>query len=113
MCAKQTKQMADGCFRLVGPHQGCVCLASLGRAHIRSVLHSCKLIHLFSDGMKEEMIDKLRSILAQFEYQCLWDSKGVPFRTYLYVPETHPLTEKEFHEREDFAHVLKVNVQYM
>ena len=61
--------------------------------------------------MEETVIDKLRSILAQFEYQyqvCLWDSKGVPFRTHLYVPENHPLTGKEFHEREDFAHVLKV-----
>lgn len=53
----------------------------------------------------------VRSILAQFEYRYqinLWESKGVPFRTYMYVPEIHPLTKEEFHEREDFAHVLKV-----
>ena len=69
------------------------------------------IISLLSEGEKEETIDMLRSILAQFEYHyqvCLWDSKGVPFRTYLYVPEIHPITGKEFHEREDFAHVLKV-----
>lgn len=68
---------------------------------------------LFSDGVKEGMIDKLGSILAQFEYQYqvhLWESKGVPFGTYLYVPEKLPLTKKEFHEREDFAHVLKVGI---
>ena len=54
----------------------------------------------------------LRSILAQLEYRyqvCRWDSIGVPFRTYLYVPEIHPVTKSEFHEHEDFAHVLKVN----
>ena len=70
---------------------------------------------MFSDGVEERVIDKLRSILAQFEYQyqvCLWDSTGVPFRTYLYVPENHPLAGKEFHEREDFAHVLKVLYLY-
>lgn len=55
----------------------------------------------------------LRSILAQLEYSYQvrrWDSSGVPFRTYLYVPETHPVTKSEFHEREDFAHVLKVYI---
>lgn len=53
----------------------------------------------------------LRSILSQLEYQHqvrLWDEKGVPFRTYMYVPEVHPITKRKFHEREDFAHVLKV-----
>lgn len=56
-------------------------------------------------------MDILRSILAQLEYRyqiCQWDMKGVPFRTYMYVPEVHPITKKKFHEREDFAHVLKV-----
>lgn len=57
----------------------------------------------------------LRSILAQLEYRyqvCEWDNAGVPFRTYLYVPEKHPITGSEFHEREDFAHVLKVQFNY-
>lgn len=73
-------------------------------------------ISLLLEGDKEETSDMLRSILAQFEYHyqiCLWDSKGVPFRTYLYVPETHPITGREFHEREDFAHLLKVNDNYL
>ena len=54
----------------------------------------------------------LRSILAQMEYSymiCKWDDSGVPFCTYMHVPEKHPLTGSEFHEREDFAHVLKVH----
>ncbi len=53
----------------------------------------------------------LRSILAQLEYSYQvrrWDSSGVTFQTYLHVPETHPTTRSEFHEREDFAHVIKV-----
>ena len=56
-------------------------------------------------------MDMLKAILAQMEYQhqvCYWDSNGVPFCTYMYVPEIHPITRKEFNEREDFAHVLKV-----
>lgn len=59
----------------------------------------------------ESYTEMLRSILAQFEYKyqiLLWESRGVPFRTYMYVPETHPITGKEYHEREDFAHLLKV-----
>ena len=58
----------------------------------------------------------LRSILSQLEYQhqvCSWDEKGVPFRTYIYVPEVHPITKRKFHEREDFAHVLKVTVEWL
>ncbi len=53
----------------------------------------------------------LRAILAQLEYRYhveQWELRGVPFRTYMYVPEIHPITSEEFHEREDFAHVLKV-----
>lgn len=66
---------------------------------------------LCNQGKEEDEEDILRSILAQLEYRyqiCTWDASGVPFRTYLYVPETHPITGCEFHEREDFAHVLKV-----
>ena len=56
-------------------------------------------------------MDMLRAILAQLEYchqVCTWDEKGVPFRMYMYVPEVHKVTNSVFHEREDFAHVLKV-----
>ena len=28
-CAEQTRQTADSCFRLVGPHHCCVCLVAL------------------------------------------------------------------------------------
>lgn len=62
-------------------------------------------------GMDEGTSDQLRSILAQFEHSyhvCLWEEKGVPFKTYYYVPEVHPLSGTEYHEREDDAHVLKV-----
>ena len=45
----------------------------------------------------------------EFQYQVHhWDTNGVPFSTYVFVPEIHPITGKEFHEREDFAHILKV-----
>ena len=36
------------------------------------------------------------------------DRLGIPFRYHLYVPETHPITNQPFCEREDEAHVLKV-----
>lgn len=62
-------------------------------------------------GKDEGKLEKLRSILAQLEYQYqvnYWESKGVPFKSHLYVPEIHPVTGMEFCEREDEAHVLKV-----
>ena len=46
-------------------------------------------------GKKEDRTDMLRSILAQMEYQYWvreWD-EGVPFRTYMYVPEVHHITQ--------------------
>lgn len=64
-------------------------------------------------GKTEERVDMLRSILAQMEYQYRvreWDQKGVLFRTYMYVPEIHHITQKPFLEREDEGHVFKVCV---
>ncbi len=61
--------------------------------------------------MVETKEDKLRSILAQleFQYQVLeYEKKRVPFRSHMYVPEVHPISGLEYHEREDDAHVLKV-----
>ena len=58
----------------------------------------------------------IRSILAQLEYQhqvCSWDEKGVPFRTCMYVPDIHPIRKEVFHEKEDFAHVLKVRIRIL
>ncbi len=55
--------------------------------------------------------DKLRSILAQLEFShrvVQYDKAGVPFCTHIYVPEIHPITGSEYHEREDDAHVFKV-----
>jgi len=63
------------------------------------------------DSTAEKKEEKLRSILAQLEYTYRgrsWDEKGVPFCTYMYVPERHPITGTPFHEREDEGHVLKV-----
>lgn len=54
---------------------------------------------------------KDKSILSQLEYsqqELEFDIAGVPFCTYMYVPEVHPITHDEYHEREDDAHVLKV-----
>ena len=64
-----------------------------------------------SERSIETKEDKLRSILAQleFKYQVLeYEERGVPFKTHLYVPEVHPGSGLEYHEREDDAHVLKV-----
>lgn len=55
--------------------------------------------------------DKLKSVLAQldFSHQVLdYDSRGIRFRTHIYIPEIHPVSCSEYHEREDDAHVLKV-----
>ena len=54
----------------------------------------------------------MHSILSQLEYKYqvdYWDQRGVPFKRHVYVPEIHPKTHDEFHEREDDAHVLKVS----
>ncbi len=44
----------------------------------------------------------------QYERIKSWDAKGVPFSTYMYVPEEHPVLKTVFHEREDEGHVFKV-----
>ena len=66
---------------------------------------------LFLD-QPEDMTDQMKSILAQMEFAheiLSWESKGVQFHTYLYVPEVHPETHTVFCEREDEAHVLEIN----
>ena len=75
--------------------------------HVRTYVHCIYT----STGKSESVKDKLRSIIAQFEYQYRikqWEERGVEFTTYLYVPEVHPETNDIFYEREDEAHVLKV-----
>ena len=70
-------------------------------------------IHCDPLGKSETAVEMLKSILSQLEYKneiLEWERKGVPFRTRAYVPETHPLTGAQFHEREDEAHVFKVYV---
>lgn len=74
-------------------------------------------IHLITKtGQKlelEERVDQLRSILAQLEFSHTirtYDRNGVPFISHLHVPEVHPLTGHTWYEREDPAHVLKVNI---
>lgn len=64
----------------------------------------------------ESFEDKLRSILAQFEFSKTireYDLKGIHFRAYMYVPERHPDTNEVFYEREDDAHLLKVSKKYI
>ena len=76
----------------------------------------CKMSHHFLLGKDESLLDKLRSILAQLEYKHQidhWHSKGVPFKDHLYVPEVHPFTRLGFCEREDEAHVLKVQADFL
>ncbi len=58
------------------------------------------------------LCDKLKSIVAQLEYShqvIKYDNAGIPFCTYMYVAEVHPITWAEYLEREDDAHLLKVN----
>ncbi len=60
----------------------------------------------------EEVKEQMKSILAQMDYtyQVRRWTEGVPFCSHLYVPEVHPETGAEFHEREDEGHVFKVRV---
>lgn len=62
-------------------------------------------------GKSETTAEKLKSILAQLHYKYLvlqYEAKGVNFRSHFYVPDIHPITKTEFHEREDESHVYKV-----
>ena len=62
-------------------------------------------------GKTETSTDKLRSVLAQFEFSHRvrkYTKQGVPFMYFLYVPEEHPVTKYPICEREDEGHVLKV-----
>ena len=55
--------------------------------------------------------DCLRSLLSQLEFRRTvrkYDEEGIPFRTFLYVPETDNLTGRQFHDREDHNHIVKV-----
>ena len=67
--------------------------------------------YLTYTGHDKGLADKLRSILAQFQFKYeveLYAMKGILFNTYLYVPEEHPETKATFYEREDKAHLIKV-----
>ncbi|XP_065892094.1 uncharacterized protein [Dysidea avara] len=67
-------------------------------------------IHTWTEGKDETKAEKLCSILAQLEYSYqvnLFDSKGTPFKSHLYVTEVHPITGVGFCEREDEAHIFK------
>ena len=62
-------------------------------------------------GQEETTVKKLHSLLAHLEYKHqieYWEMKVVPFKSHIYVPEVHPLTDLMFCEREDEGHVLKV-----
>ena len=77
----------------------------------KDVVISFEFDHFHIVGKSESLNDKLRSILAHFEFQqrvLQWEDEGVHFRSHLYVPEVHPETNEVFCEREDEAHVLKV-----
>ena len=84
-----------------------------------NVLQTCTTIVMltytcfgYAERLQETHTDKLRSIVAQLDYSYQvrdYDKKGIPFCTHMYVPEMHPTTGREYHEREDDAHVLKVD----
>ena len=61
------------------------------------------MIVIIKGRLRETRADKLRSIFAQMTYTYMidqWDKEGVPFCKHLYVPEIHPITQAQFHERE-------------
>ena len=66
-----------------------------------------------SVGVTEPLGDQLKSILSQLEYTHVihsYKQNGVPFRTFMHSPETHPETNAMFYERENEAHLLKVKI---
>ncbi len=66
-------------------------------------------------GKEEDTADKLRSILAQFEFTAKikkFVADGVPFDNHLHIPEVHPLTGILFCQREDEGHLFKVELLY-
>jgi len=78
-------------------------------------LRECVVNTFCISGKDETKTEKLRSILAQFEYKYqidVFNAKGIPFKKHLYVPEIHPTTQTGFCEREDEAHVFKVSTPY-
>ena len=75
-------------------------------------VHACFYIII---GKTELLEEEMKSILAQYEYKSTikeFEEQGVPFCTYMYVPEVYPGTGEIFYEREDDAHLLKVGVSY-
>ena len=93
----------------------CVCCALIRNyVLVITIYYYCYVwfvnIRVFPDE-EEGDIERLRSILAQLEFQYLvecWEKKGVPFKSHLHIPEVHPVTNALFCEREDEGHVLKV-----
>jgi len=78
---------------------------------IHILLYGNYLVLFYYIGKSESFEDKLRSILAQFHYMYeieKYEAQGIPFKTYMYVPEHHPETKNLFYEREDEAHLIKV-----
>ncbi len=68
---------------------------------------------LLATGKEELVDDKMRSILAQFEYSKRikeYVRQGIPFNCHLIVPEVHKHTGHVICHREDGAHLLKVRV---
>ena len=71
----------------------------------------CRVLIIIFTGKTEDFEDQLRSVLAQFHFSHdvkQFEAKGVPFQSYLYVPEKHPVTNDTFFKREDEAHLIKV-----
>ena len=66
-------------------------------------------------GKSETVVEKLKSVLSQLHYKyliLLYEAKGVDFRSHVYVPDIHPITKMEFHDREDEGHVYKVQSDF-
>lgn len=64
----------------------------------------------FRRDTQESLLDKLRSVVATCRFRATieyWKQRGADFSMHLYVPEVHPVTEEERHDRGDHNHLFR------
>ena len=64
----------------------------------------------FKPHEPDNHLRRLRAVIATLRFRKTitdYESKGVDFRTHLYVPEIDRITQEPFHERADHCHLLK------
>ena len=64
----------------------------------------------FRTNTPESYLDQLRSLVATYTYRstiAYWNSRGVDFDTFMYIPEVDNITGEIHHDRADHCHLLK------